>query len=444
VSIYFLLLVGGVLAALVATLIFQAIRRRVNPDGKNRRARSILPSVVAFSSLSLAYSERSGVVEGFRALHVLLIPLAMFFLFDRGLKSRSYVVTLLLLAAAATFGSSDGCIVLSLFFLLFSICAKRKTTIVYSLIPISYLIYAAYSYTVLLGVYSRYALEGLLKFLDEILEGQLSLRLLPWNRVILQSPEDAMVASVTYLSFMILCAAIAFISTLLLVERKRERTSGNSDVHASILPSTAFLWIMLTVAATTFVGASIMPETSFSDVRTIAMFFPSLLLPFHFLSRRLIGKITSNRVLFTSIIALAILASIGTAYVVYPKSAYDPINVVEDPRLGTTAVFMAGRYLNDYYAWGGIIGDYKVLNRMGALLSPYETRSLSEAVLNESFSSYPQRSVLAYSIDGIKYPSMQHTRQAYDAAYSFRLAHNCLYHNGAVVIAAHRQQTVSR
>ena len=205
--------------------------------------------------------------------------------------------------------------------------------------------------------------------------------------------------------------------------------------------SNAFLvclsfWVF--VAAMTYIGSSIRPETSFSDIRTITIVLMSILLPFSFASKKFISRVKSRRILLCCLIVLIAVASIRTVYEITPKSIEDPIYVVEDSRLGSTNIINVADFLNENYGTGGIVGDYKTLNRIGGLLpnSNYEKRFLNETTITEPFSRFPNKSILVFNIAGLSYPSIYHSNESYVAAYNFSLSHNQLYDNGIVVIAS--------
>jgi hypothetical protein len=133
-----------------------------------------------------------------------------------------------------------------------------------------------------------------------------------------------------------------------------------------------------------------------------------------------------------------IVASLRTVYEVYPKSIQDPIYVVEDSRLGSTGIYVLADFLNAHYKMGGIVGDFKVFNRIGRFLpdSQYEKRWLNESTLSKPFVRFPYRSILIFNIAGNEYPSIYHSPETYMAAYNFSISHNRLYDNGIVVIAS--------
>ena len=198
---------------------------------------------------------------------------------------------------------------------------------------------------------------------------------------------------------------------------------------------------MLGLAVLTYIGASTKPETTFSDIRTIVMVLVSLWLPFLFISRQLIAYINARKVLLVFVMMLLVIASLRTIYEIYPKSIYDPINVAEDSRLGSTSIYVTGDFVKNYHVKGGIIWDYNVLIRIGPQVSSsnYETRLLDEPLLQKTFVLFPEKSILIFSIAGIRYPSIYHSSKAYMTAYNFSIAHNILYNNGVVLIVSQKE-----
>lgn len=437
VSIYIILVVYCIFTALIGILILKAMRLRTGPDEKNKNTTSILSPIVAFYAVSFAFSERGVKAGGLGHMPLLLMLLAMWFLFDRGFKSRRHAIIILLLVVGVTIGSTDGILLLTSFFFLLSISGRTKTAIVYSFIPLSYMLYAGYSYTILLKKYATNVWEGSWEFVGKAIAGQPWERAIPWQRTISPTREDAFVTSVAYLSLMLLFFLVAFVSTFLLVKGNRKNERDDSHMRACVWSISTCFCLMLVVATVTYIGVSIKPEVPSSDIRTIAIVFPASLLPFLFTSKRLITKITAKKVLLAFVITLIIFGSLRSIYEVYPKSTHDSVNVVEDVRLGSTAIYLAGNHINTHYRMGGIIADYDVLSRIGRYLSysQYEERWLNVTTLTEPFHRFPE-SILVFNIGGIRYPSIYHSPEAYAAAYNFTMAHNRLYDNGAVLITS--------
>jgi hypothetical protein len=429
-GLYVSLFVYGVLTALVATLILRVMWRRTERPGNRNRTGSVLAGCVAFSVVSFMYSARGTIRLAFPQLYGLVVLLAISFVFTRGLKRTSDRIVELLLVVGLTLGSSDGILLLVPFFFLFSIL-RRRSAVAYALIPLGYMVYAGYSYLISLAGYWTFAWEGFSKFAAELASSGISGRIFPWERLILTTKEDAFVTSATYISFLLLCLVVAVISTLASVKEREGDEGDDVDVRAAFRSSSICLWLMLAVACVTFVGTSIEPETFSSDTRTLAIALPSILVPFAFMSRRFIAKIRAKNLLVALIIMLMIFGSLRTIYEVYPKSVYDPINVVEDERLGLTAVYAAAEHIRSYHTGPGIVADYKVLLALESFAGASQS-------LSNSFDGFREGSILAFNIEGIEYPSMYYPSQAYVTAYSLAMMNNRVYDNGVVLISSVR------
>lgn len=427
-GIYIALAVYGILTAVTSNLILRAIWKHCGVI--SRSVGAAMAPVVAFSLVSFMYSERSLLLGGFPNIAQLLLPLAMWVVSFRGLERRSQAVVLLMLTGGVTLGSIEGIIILSLFFIFYSIYSARTTALVYALLPLGYLSFSAYDYTVNIVHYATFASEGLTEFLKRVISGEPLLRVVPWERTTLWTMEDAVVASIGYLSLLLLAFVVAIISTYLLLTPANHVTD-NHRTRPTLSSYSTCLWATLFIAGATYVGASIKPEVSFSDIRTIAIVFPSLLLPFTFGSRRFFTKVTAKRMLSIFLVGLMLLASLRTSYELYPKSLQDPVNVVEDVRLGSTSIYAAGSFILNYYWTGGISSDYKTLIRLGSILptSRYQTRLLDEP------DHIGEKCVLVFNVLGSLYPSVFHSLDTYRHAHNFAITHNIVYSGGAVLVA---------
>jgi len=222
------------------------------------------------------------------------------------------------------------------------------------------------------------------------------------------------------------------------VDNESIEDSKNRDLRTCLWSNSIVVLLMLGIAGVTYLGASMRPETTFSDIRTIAIVLPSLLLPFLLVSGRLASTLNARKVLVGLLIVLMIFASLRTSYEVYPKSLYDPINVVEDDRLGLSSIYQAGQFVTAHYAAGIVVGDYKVLNRVQYLIpSPqYRRHLLGDAQTLVGASEFcATKAILVYDMAGVKYPSLYHTAEEYDWAEALGMTSNRLYDNGVVLIA---------
>jgi VanZ family protein len=348
---------------------------------------------------------------------------------------------MLLIVVGISFGDTNGILLLVPIFLLFSILERHKTNILYSLIPIAYLMLSAFSYSQKLGDYAAFVYVAFSEFLKEVIAGHLPERAIPWQKSTGRAVEDTQIASAAYLSLIALSLIVVVVLTYLYIkERKKTNNSYEKALGRASLLCFVFL---LGITAVTYFATSEGPERSIADIRTITIVLLSMLLPFLFISKRLLAYSYAKKALLFFVTILIVLASMRTVYEIYPKCISDQIYVVEDYRLGSTSVYATVDFLIEYYKSGGITGDYKILNRMSPLLSgsEYETRRINEKTINEAFSRFPNRSLVVFNIAGTVYPSMYDTPDAYAAAYNYSINHNRLYDNGVTVIASQLEGT---
>jgi len=437
IGIYFSLILYGVLAAISGILVYKALSWGLqNSDQKNGLLKAVFP-LTAFLLISCEYSERYAATS----FGAHLIVMAMWLLFGKKVKKRSESIVLLLLVTGITLGDPNGILVLIPLFLLFPILGRQKTAFLYAAIPIAYFVFSAYSYASVLAGYTKFAYNGLIEFLQKVISGHLPEQVIPWQRTASRVTEDTYIASATYLSLFGLSLIVVVVSLFLWIRERRKANKNGEDAlnRAGLI----CLLFFTSIAAVTYVGVSMEPERTFSDIRTITITFLSLLLPFLFISKRLIAYVGSRKILLSFVIILIIVASMRTVWDIYPKSISDPIYVVEDERLGSTSVYAIADFLNTYYKTGGIVGDYTVLIHIDQWLSnsEYETRRLHETTLTEPFARFPYRSILVFNIAGTTYPSLYQSKEAYVAAYNFSMTHNRLYDNGVVVIVSQEKGT---
>lgn len=429
-------IVQALLAVVVSIYVLNTIYK-INGT-KFKGAGMLLPALIAFSVVAFSYSER-----GNPACVVFLI--LMCYLYNQRDKDAGGIVTATLLVVACTLGETVSIFVMITLFFLYALFARRTIALVYGFIPLAYMVFVAYPYTIRLGNYATFAYNGFIEFLEKITSGQIPWRVIPWHRTTSVIQEDTYVTSAAYLSIFLVSAIVALTLTYVWTREWGKRKKGSKDVFVwSIL---FCFWLWLGMSAFTYIGGSAMPEASISDVRTINVVALTLLLPFLLMSMQLMASINSNRahvrVLLAFVVVLLVVASLGNIFRLYPKSIYDPINVVEDDRLGSTTVYKVRDFMNTYYKTGGIIGDYAVLKRISfSLLSPqYECSWIHESIPEEPSEVFPKRTILVFNIAGLKYPSMYHSSDVYVAAYNFSMANNVIYNNGWVLVASHRGAT---
>jgi phosphate/sulfate permease len=442
-SVYVSLVLYGILASFIGALVLRAIRGLTMTNNKIPLAWLLTPSV-AFCAMSFQYSERSINWGGLSWLGVVLALLTLYLVFNKGFKQRAHAVAMFLLVLGAAFGSTDAVLLLVPFFLLLCIFSRAKTSLAYALVPLAYFFYAGYYYMVLLKAYTRFAWQGFFEFLARAIAAETPERVIPWARTIVASKQDAFISSVAYLSLLLACVLVASLLTYNLLTRRKSRNKTRPQSYDTDetprLAGLIFLWIALAFGTLVYIGISTMPEVSFSDTRTIAIVFPTWILPFLFIDKHLVSRISRRRILVLLVVVLMVFASLRASYQIYPKSIQDSINVVEDTRLGSTAVYSVAHFANSFYQTGSIVADYKTSNRVGGLLAPanYDVRPLSQGALVTPSDRFPERSIVVFNIAGIKYPSIVHTSETYLAAYNFSVTENRIYDNGAVIVSSQK------
>jgi len=193
------------------------------------------------------------------------------------------------------------------------------------------------------------------------------------------------------------------------------------------------MWLTLLIVVVTYVGASVKTEVPFSDIRTIVIIFILTLLPFTFTSNKLLTKINAKKTFLILVLALMILSSLRTIYEAYPKSIYDPINVVEDDRVDLRSKYYVGDFLNSFCAKGFVALDYKtyLATYTYQLAGNYKAELLSE-------SSLSLNNIVVFDINGLRYGSIYISSEVYAEAYDLILTQNLIYNSGNITIV-HRK-----
>jgi len=265
-----------------------------------------------------------------------------------------------------------------------------------------------------------------LKFFEEIMRGQLPERVIPWARYNIPTKEDMYISSAAYLSILFLSALVSLLTILIWIKENNNHINKSKSV-LSIATSTTIL-LLLGIAAVAYIGASLMPEVPFSDIRTILIASIMLMLPFLFISSELLARINANKLLLTIIVILIIICSLRTFYDKYPKSFYDPVNAVEDIRVDTRAVYCVGDFLEKFKTGGIVAFDYKT--------GKHAPPSLSRGGFQSSIftSKLTPSTFVIFDINGLKFGSLYTSREAYSEAYNLTLTQNIIYNNGNITI----------
>jgi len=433
--IYLSLMLYGLMISLIGILIYQTLRKLL--DSNDSFSLKFLSHIISFMAMSFAYNSRCGRATDYS---LLLVIITLYFIFSHEFKNRGKSVTLLFLILGITFGNTDGILILVPFFMVFS-ALKKKTTIMYALIPISYLLFCAYSYTLSLTTYPKSVINGLTEFLNKLLRGEVVQRVVPWRRTSIMISSDIAVCSYAYL-FMLIISIVLMV--ILFFGVIKDSTAYNKDGNLiNIFQSTSFMWLLLwfIIATAVYVAASVNPESPSSDIRSIVLVLLSLMLPFLFIPSitriKSLKSSVAKKTVLAFLIVFMTIASVRAVYEVYPKSINDPILVVEDDGTGLKSIYAISEFVNNYYTNGEIIADYKVLVHVDDYLSPqkYKTRFMNEINIKMLIASN-QKIILVYTLLGMRYPSIYHTPTTYIDAENFTANNNRIYDNGIITIGS--------
>jgi hypothetical protein len=430
VTLYISLLEFGGLIGILGFMIFNGVKRFTPLASYTGERSRVIAAVVAFSVVSLTYSERTlgtGLVTEDGAGLLLMLP-AMWLLFSRGLKTWSNFVAIMLLVFGITCTSPDISEILLPFFITMAILSRGggKENLLY-LLPTAYLTLLGSLYIFHVASFAQFAWEGFVRFLQSAVQGQIVESVVPWNRAISLTRVDAVVASLGYLSLILLSLVSAVVSTVTLVKRQTRHEKQDRNLLSS---ATVCLWLSIIVAGIAYIGTRTRPQTTFSDISTIAIVFVSISLLIVFMSGPFTLRINRSKALCAFLLVLIAFASLRSMYEVYPKSVSDPVNVLEEPRdMYSDAVYFTAKFIESYYRSGEIVGDHNALN-------PAKKLRLSGQFAGEiGWGSLPKSGILVLSIGAIEHPSMFHSNQTYVRAFGFAAVHNRVYDNGAVMVA---------
>jgi hypothetical protein len=419
--------------ALLSMYLSQIIRKNL-PDG--RFLFSILPYIISFAFI--ASGTRiwvPGLNLNYRDIGAYLVMLVLGFLFSRGLSNRSDFVVILLLILGLTLGSPTAAIFCILFFTLFTLFDKRVGMSLFIVLPLFYLVTSAALYISSLRYYITFAWEGISKFLMDIISGTPLPPFVPWARV--QVPYgEKYVQTITYFSVLLLGAIIVIIRVMY---RRQRHFRFQEDSRFKAVFYSTFLLLALTAAVT--VGVSALPETTFSDIRTIVFLFVLLVLPFIFASPTFLQGLTRIKFGMPLLLMIIILSSFGALmkpYDLYPKSANDAVIQVEDRRLDLTALGYAGDFLFTHYQEGTVYFDWKsrwFLFGASIYNQSYTFAGLSYGVFDISRLTKIDDSVVIFHKQGVILPSIRVENTTYLQAYNMSHSANIVYDDGGILFA---------
>ena len=413
--VYVTLLVHVTIVAFAGVIFYEAFRKRFD----NKEFGFVfLPPLITFSLVSFAYSERTEIA-------LPLLFLLMSFIFSGGFADRRNAAVILLLVTGITLGSSTAILIMIPFFFLYALFARKITSLIFGLIPLTYLLYVGYSYSLSIRYYAISTIQGVQGFLSQLLGGQVSERVIPWQRLVLPLAGDIQVASATYLSLLLVSALVSLLGLSVWLKYRLFRRGDEKNALFSATLIT--LLFALGIAALVYIGASVNPESTSSDIRTIAIVFITLLLPFLFLSKNFLKSVKTHKIVLLIIAALLLTASLRTFYEPYPISSHDPVNLVEDIRIDTFAIGKVGDFLRNSRANGTIAFDYKT--------GPRVANFLSDELQPITFTSeLPESDYVVFDINGLKLGSLHTTQDAYEEANNLTSYQNVVYSSGNIIV----------
>jgi len=411
---YISLVVDAFVIAFAATLLFRAATDAFW-DHKGM-ASSLMPGLIIFSMISFAYSQRT-------EIGISLMLLLLCFLFVAGF-SRRRVVVVTLFVITITFGSATSMFVIIPFFFLFALLNERKSSLIYGIIPLSYLAFAGNSYLLSIGSYTTSAVTGLFSFIQEIATGKLPQRVLPWQRSTLPTAGDTYVASFAYISLLAVSGLVILIGLITWRSKQLNIKNYQKALYQASLIAGLLLFAFALVA---YIGVSVEPESTSSDIRTIAIVLVTLLLPFLLVSKRISAAISAKRLLSIFVIGLLVLASFRTFYEPYPKSVSDPVNVVEDVRVDSFSISNAGNFLSKFSTNGSIVFDDETSRIARSIVNGTSRSSLFTLTVGPA-------SLVVFDIHGLKLGSLYTSPEAYMEAENLTSSQNLIYNDASVLI----------
>jgi hypothetical protein len=409
---------------LSSVLIVRLVRKKVVPYAKNFFI-EILPVVVGILTISMANSERGGPP-------FVLVTLLLWLIFDGRFTLRNGTISMIILLLGITFGTATGALFLIPFFFIASI-SSNKSRLFFSFIPLSYFVFSAVSYTLTLKSYTVSAWSGFSNFFQESLSGQLPSRALPWLRGSTSPTLDRYIASTTYLSLIALALIIAVLLTLPQKSIRIKNFYSKTFTRGSLIAALICLWFFIGIVAFTYLGSVGLPETSTSDIRTIAVAFITLPLPFFFAAERLLKKI-NKKMFIAPIIIITLVASMYTLYEVAPKSTQDSILTVEDARLEPFTQFVAGYFLQNYFNNTVVLSnvptvvmDRKISSHVVYILKPNMT-----VIDLDIATAFDANRIVLFDANGLRYGSIYVSPESYQKASDLTGNQSVIYSSGNI------------
>ncbi len=398
---------------------------------------AFLPYLLSFSLVSASSLMQTNLA--YRYIGSLILFLLVFFLINRTSNSQSSIIVILFLIVGITLGDPISSIFMIPLFVLNSIFMRYRTgdmpevgvPLLFLLIPFLYIVYAGWSYVNTWRGYFLNAWSGLRLFYVTLLSGVLPVRVLPWKRMISTSIADNMVASVGYLSLLSLALVICLLSMSLLWTNYKQRKLKFDKEPSFTYAVSIYLFLFLIAISLLYIGSSIMPISSISDMKTILIGYVPVWMLSLFASKTLLSKIGNKRSLLLLVVVLLLFSSVRIFYQTYPKSNLDSVLVVETVQLDKLAVGYSNRFIFLYYSEGSILCDYKTGFAYFYFIvkEPRGFKHLS-ATTND-FSA----DIISMDINGLKYPSLFIPLDIYTKVYDASMNGNIVYNNGPIIIS---------
>lgn len=415
-SFWLALLLELLLIVIIGILIYEFMKKiSINDVTLFTR---ILPVLVPFFFIAFINTNRLD-----HAL--LLVPLLLYLFFTKGIKHINHYLIGLLFVFGITFGSATGILFVVPFFFIYCLLNKSAKLSVYFLIPLAYLVFCTYSYTRALSSYLRTAWAGFSSFMDSALIGDVPNRVFPWGRGQNMMLFDTSILNAAYLSLFLLSTLLVLVLVFFNRETKNPTIGDrNSFYRASLI----YLMMFILVAGVTYLGFSTLLESSISDVRAIVFVFMMIILPFIFVFKKAVYKIKSKKIISFIIVVLIFVASLQTIYSIYPKSANDPVNTVEDRRLDALSKLSTLDFLKMATPDSLIFLDYKLSLRAIDLKKEFKVFMLSTS------HDINSADIIGVDFNGLRFGSLYVSPDIYDSVNNLTKINNVAYSSGDILI----------
>ena len=418
--VYVTFAIDVIFTASVSVLILYLVYKKAQSVFPKSILCAIIPSSLAILTIAFANSVRGGYA-------FVMVPLLLWLTFDPRFRVRTAIILVTLFTFAVTWGSTVGAFFLIPFFFVAAILTT-KNRLFFSFIPLSYMLFAAYSYTLTIKGYIVSSWDGFVTYFRDLFAGSFVSRTLPWTRAPAGSVGDSYVISIAYVSFLLLAGITAIVLTFSKDKTKKETSNLRKHTDPLLKAALVCTWLFLCIASITYLGSVSAQEGPSSDIRTIAIIFISFSLPFLFTSEKLLKKINSKTI-GGMLTVLILLASLGPLYQVSLKSANDPIVAVEDSRLEPFSKYYAGDFLAKFVNQTVppvVLSDYKNALYLAPILEP-------KVNMVEFYgSNFPPivPNLILFDNNGLRYGSIYVSPKLYESVSSLMQNQSVIYSSG--------------